>query len=516
MAIKLLQPWNGFAVGTILNNGDRATEAALVANFTATFDLTNGTPYVPNAPFSNGASSGSIVATSAGTLLTNTTSLAGSYKAPLVGGMAGQLPVQFWHKRRKWLNRFRDQASTLIAQTGGVTKVDDTTDPFAARAPGAAYPTNHGTSPVLVIPSGGAVTAVDNTTAGAAQNLTGQNIYVWFKVLPGGAVGPGAITLVVRLFDTTGTPNPNGANYLSASSTNWNPTNEWQCIGFAIEDFVTPAGTPPVITSITHAAVRFGGISTATQIELGGIMFHPKTANRGAVIIGFDDCRADTFTDAADELINRGIPAVLYPGALNAVVRSSVDQFQMSVTELERLVRTHGWQFAYQAFSTENPAGFTADMAVQELSQLRALVDAFGFPGSITESWFSNVGPNNPEFRAAMKQAAPSTRGYNIPSGGSITARSAIPETLPIADPIYVRAFGVDLNSHTLANLTQFVDFTIQNKGLAIFVFHGVSASNGTQFAKYTGLLDYLVANDATVDTVTFDNLVERQRAFGL
>lgn len=453
---------------------------------------------------------------SADSLISVSTSLAGNYKAPLIGGMAGQLPVQFWHKRRKWLNRFNTAAAMSIAQTGGVTKSDDTTDPFAARSPATAFPGNHGSSPKLTIPVSGAVTAVDTTTAGPAQNLTGMNVYVWFKVLAGGAVGPGSITLVLRLFDTTGTPNPNGTNYLGASTTNWNPTNDWQCIGFAIEDFITAGGTPPSITSITHAAARFGGISTATEILMGGIFFHPKTANRGAAIIGFDDCRADTWTDAADALIDRGIPAVLYPGALKAVVRSSVDQFQMNVTQLERLVRTHGWQFAYQAFSTENPVSFTADMAAQELSQLRALVDAFGFPGSITESWFSNVGPNNAEFRAAMKQAAPSTRGYNIPSGGSITARSAITETLPIADPIYVRAFGVDLNSHTLANLTAFVDFAIQNKGLAIFIFHGVSAAASTQFAKYIGLLDYLVANDATIDTPTYDNLIERQRAFGL
>lgn len=469
----------------------------------------SGPPWVVDIPPGAGGAS-------ANALMSVSTDLAGSYKAPLVGGVAGELPVQFWHKRRKWLNRFRDAASTLTAVTGAVTKADDSTDPFAARSAASAFPANHGVSPVLTIPASGAVTAVDNTTAGAAQNLTGMNVYVWFKVLPGGAVGPGAITLVVRLFDTTGTPNPNGANYLAASTTNWNPTTEWQCIGFAIEDFITTAGTPPVITSITHAAVRFGGISTPTQIALGGIFFHPKTANRGAVILGFDDCRADTWTDAADALVDRGLPAVLYPGALKAVLRSSVDQFQMNVQQLERLVRTHGWQFGYQAYSTENPSSFTADMAAQELSQLRALANALGLPGKQAESWFSNVGPHNPEFRAAMKKGSPSTRGYNIPSGGSITARSAIPETLPIADPLYVRAFGVDLNAHTLANLTAFVDFAIQNKGLAIFIFHGVSAAASTQFAKFTGLADYLVTNEATVDTLTFDHLVERQRAFGL
>lgn len=469
----------------------------------------SGPPWVVDIPPASGGAS-------ANALMSISTDLAGTLKAPLAGGQAGFLPLQFWPKRRKWLNRFRDAANTLTAITGAVTKSDDTTDPFCARAPLAAFPTNHGTSPVLNIPASGAVTAVDNTTAGTAQNLTGQNIYVWFKVLPGGAVGPGAITLVVRLYGTSGTPNPNGADYLAASTTNWNATNEWQCIGFAIEDFITTGGTPPAITAITHAAVRFGGISTPTQIELGGVMVHPKTATRGSVIIGFDDFRSDTWTDAADPMIERGLPGVLYPGALKAVARSSVDKFQMNLLQMERLVRTHQWQAGYQALSTENPVGFTADMAVQEIAQLKVLMSALGMPGSLAESWFSNVGPHNAEFRAAMKLLAPSTRGFNIPSGGSITARSCITETLPIADPLYVRAFGIDLNAHTLANLTAFIDFAIQTKGLALFVLHGVSAAASTQYAKFTGMLDYCVTNDATVDTITWDNLIERQRAFGL
>lgn len=50
MTIKLLRAWNGFAVGTILNNGDGATEAALVANGTATFNVSTlgGAAYQAN------------------------------------------------------------------------------------------------------------------------------------------------------------------------------------------------------------------------------------------------------------------------------------------------------------------------------------------------------------------------------------------------------------------------------------------------------------------------------------
>lgn len=49
--IKLLRAWNGYAAGTVLNSGDGATEAALVANGTATFNVTGGLANQPNAPY---------------------------------------------------------------------------------------------------------------------------------------------------------------------------------------------------------------------------------------------------------------------------------------------------------------------------------------------------------------------------------------------------------------------------------------------------------------------------------
>lgn len=51
MAVKLLAPYNGLPTGTIMNTGDQATEAALVSRLLATFNLSGGTPYVPNAPY---------------------------------------------------------------------------------------------------------------------------------------------------------------------------------------------------------------------------------------------------------------------------------------------------------------------------------------------------------------------------------------------------------------------------------------------------------------------------------
>jgi hypothetical protein len=54
MTIQLLQTWNGVPAGVILSTGDAATEAALVANGTASYTTTTGNPYVPNDPYSAG------------------------------------------------------------------------------------------------------------------------------------------------------------------------------------------------------------------------------------------------------------------------------------------------------------------------------------------------------------------------------------------------------------------------------------------------------------------------------
>ena len=51
MTVRLLRAWNGYATNSVLTL-DSATEAALVANYTASADLTGGTTGVNNAVFS--------------------------------------------------------------------------------------------------------------------------------------------------------------------------------------------------------------------------------------------------------------------------------------------------------------------------------------------------------------------------------------------------------------------------------------------------------------------------------
>lgn len=50
MTVKLLRDWNGNPVNTLLTLGS-ATENALTASFTATFNLSGGIAYSPNNPY---------------------------------------------------------------------------------------------------------------------------------------------------------------------------------------------------------------------------------------------------------------------------------------------------------------------------------------------------------------------------------------------------------------------------------------------------------------------------------
>ena len=450
----------------------------------------------------------------AATLVTPANVSAGSFSAPLISGPSAPPPT-FWPKKRS-LGIFTTAAAALTALTGGATKADDTTDPFIGNTSASAFPANMGTSPVISLGSGGAVTAIPSAASLAAMDLTGHNVYLAFKVMPGGPTGPGSVSAGVRLY-TGAAPNASSANYLQCTRSNWNPSAEWQVLSFAIEDF-TAVGTATLgdITTITHAGVRLGGVSVATQIVLGGFWICPKNLGKGGIVIAFDDCRADTWTDAAYELAKRGFPGTLFPGAVASVLRAGVDQFQMNVAHLQKLCRLHGWQIASQAYSTESPA-FNSDQAQAEMQSQRALWVALGLNGGGAGSYFSNNTVSDQDWKAARRSNFPmGMRGFNIGSSGGITAKSVLPETYPIADPNYVTALGVDLNANTLADLTNFAGYTAASKGLGIFVFHAISSANATQFAKFTGLLDYLDTNRATLETCTYERAIQQGYAFPL
>ncbi|WP_431266246.1 hypothetical protein ACQ859_13760 [Roseateles chitinivorans] len=451
---------------------------------------------------------------STSTLVTPPDVVAGAFDLPLISGPSAPPPT-FWPKRRN-LGLFTTAAATPTALTGGATKADDTSDPYIGNTASSAYPANMGTSPRITLGSGAAVTAIPAGAPLPALNLTGCNVYLAFKVLPGGASGPGSITAGIRLY-TGGTVNASGGNYLQCTRVNWNATLEWQVLGFAIEDF-TAFGNAQLsdIAAITHAGARLGGVSVGTQILLGGVFVCPKQLNRAAAVIAFDDCRADTWTDASFELAKRGFPGTLFPGAVAAMLRAGPDQFQMSVAQMQKLCRLHGWQVASQAWSTENPP-FGGDQAMSEMASQRALWVALGVNGGGMGSYFSNNSPNALDWKAARRTNFPmGMRGFNVGASGSITAKVVLPETFPIADPNYVTALGIDLNVNTGADLINFASYAAASRGLAIFVFHVIPSGNAAQFAKFTGLLDYLDSRRDAIEVCTYERAIQQGYSYPL
>lgn len=443
-------------------------------------------------------------ATTAATLVAPQPVAAGSYPTPLMVGSDAS-PPRFFNKKRN-LGIFTTYALAQKTLTGGATGTDETSDAWTGNTPGLAYPANNGTSPLLTVGSGGAFTIIPSATALAAQDLTNCNVYIAFRVLPGGAVGPGSVNMGVRLY-TGATVNPGSTNYLSVARTNWNPTFEWQILGFNVED-LTAVGTATLgdITQITHAAIRGGGTTVSTQIEVGQIFYCPKQLTKGAVVLAFDDCRADTWTQACYEMDKRGFVGTLFPGALATVLRPATDQFQLSVSQLQKMVRSKDWQCGGQAWTTEDPT-WTVDTAMSDMAQLRGFMRRLALWGGKIGSFFSNYSTNRTEGKPAFQVNFPwGMRGFNIGADGGITAKAVLPETFPIADPNYITALGIDLNANSLAALTTFLGYVATGKALGILVFHAVDSSNSTQFAKFTGILDYLDANRATIEV----NVLER------
>lgn len=443
----------------------------------------------------------------AASLVTPASVAAGSFAAPLLVGNDAP-PLSFFNKKKS-LGIYSTAAAAHKTLTGGATLLDDYLDAFTGNTPGGTYPNNNGVSPVMRIGSGGAATVIPSTTAGSAQDLTGCNVYIRFRVLTGGTKGPGSVNMGIRLY-TGSTVNSGSANYLSCAVTNWNPTFEWQTLGFAIEDFAA-VGTATLgdITAITHAGARCGGISTTTDIELGDIFFCPKQLTKGAVVLAFDDCRADTWTQAKFELDKRGFVGTLFPGAIASVLRPATDQFQMSVNQVQKTCRAFGWQIAGQAWDSESPT-YTVDSAMSAMAQQKGFFKRLGLWGSKVASYFSNYGPDVLEAKPAFQANFPwGMRGFNIGADGGITAKAVLPEVFPIADQNYIRALGVDLNANSLSALTAFLGYAAASKGLAILVFHGVDSSNATQFAKFTGVLDWLDTNRATTEVATLERFVQ-------
>ena len=417
------------------------------------------------------------------------------------------------------LGGFPRQKTLFLPQNGNYTTANtnatvtlDYSDPFVgdtfqASNAGAGGAATNGQSLSMNLTASGSIAHVIPTVANAvAHDLTGHNVYITFKVISGGGFNMSG--MAVRLFDTT-TPNINGANYLNKTMTypDYNRVRNgvWETFAFPIEAFGA-VGTGANLAAITHASVRVATQSGAAQVLIGRVFVAPKTLSRGAVTIGFDDCRADTWVYGARYMNQRGMPGVIYPGAIANIVKGNVDQFQMNIGQLKKLQDYYGWQIAAQAWDSENPND-TLEQFSAKMSALTAFWDANGWDGEADGSYFSNVSLGSTR-DAVFRKAFRTMRSYQIYSATEMAGYNG--ECVPIADPYNLHGFGINLATMTFADIQGVIDRAIARKTHVNLVFH----------ESYTGLFDqiinYIDANRATLDVVTPDQLIFKARAGAL
>lgn len=422
------------------------------------------------------------------------------------------------YPRRRNLHAWKSASDiNFRLAAGAASATDDYSDPIvgepyqASNAGAGGAPTN-GRSIRVGWGAGGIGVVGSKAILPAAVDVSGKNIYLQFKLLSGSSANLG---LTVRLF-STGVPSgtASGADYHIGEFCLQNGANivagAEHTIAIPIEAF-TAVGAGATLTAITHVYFAVNG-ATAGALLLRDIFCCPRVLSRGVVTIGFDDCRADTWTDAARYMQQYGMPGVLYPGAVGLVIRQNLDQFQMSLAQMRHLQDRYGWQIAAQAWDTENPdvvnPAETLQQFAAKLSAMQQFYRAQKWTGGKSGSFFSNVSKGGAR-DAVFYKAFQTMRSYAIKSVG-ITP-SVMPECVPIADPMNLISFGMDTSIHTVALTSALVDRAIAQKGVVRFVFHGVT----TATANFTGLIDYIAARqaDGTLDVMTEKQLIDTARA---
>ncbi len=416
-------------------------------------------------------------------------------------------PVVGYPRRKNLATFFSPTSVNTVINSGNISVTSDYTDPFIGEAWNASNSSAGGAATNGQSMRVGWIANSDVVVARAtaitnADDITGKNIYIQLKLVSG--VPPD--NLRVRLY-TAGQLGSTSTNYWQAEilyphGGTLKTGQYWQTFAVPAANF-TAVGTPGAITGIVSAGVQVVGTSAGAFL-LGDIFSCPNLLTKGAVIIGFDDCRSDTWFAAARTMVNRGLVGVCYPGAIASVIRSSPDEFQMTLNQLRRMQNDYGWQIASQAWDSENPNDTLPDFAAK-MSAMRAFYEAEGLRGGADGSYFSNVSLGSAR-DYTFRQCFRTMRSYTIWSAAQVGSVRA--ECTPTPDPYNLQAFGVDTTVHTAAHMQTLVDQAIAKKGVMRFIFHGITESNAT----LVGLLDYLDAQRANVDVMTEAQLQDRQR----
>ncbi len=431
---------------------------------------------------------------------------------PLAGNMNGALyPLRTPGQTICWFDTAANARviNTTGGDVGSLTISNDTTDPIIGTNAVKASITASGGGAGMLLP------AIGNTNT-AGVDVSNRNIEIAVKVT--GTTSPTALSL--RIYDATtavgsivDTTTPyhvctafiQGGQGQSSASGHYLPIGIWTVLSLPIEKF-TAVGGGANLSAIVAASMKItnaGVAGVATSIEIGTITARKKALTRGCVVLGFDDCKQEAFQVFLPVMAKYGFPGVLYPGAPGNDLETGLipSSSHLTANDWHLLQDIHGWQVGSQAYMTEAPTGYSNDQFQQELQSIHMFYRGLGVYGSADGSYFSGIsagGTYDKEFRKAFR----TMRMYT----NFVDANDPLCECAPFADPMYVRAYGLNDNQ-TITGIQKYIQQAIDTKGIAVLVWHGADATINTAFAAMCAFLD---THRDVVEVCTMDGVIQR------
>lgn len=419
---------------------------------------------------------------------------AGSLTAPLLGARSHMTPILYPKKKR--ISLFDLKANTAVPASGLYTDVagNPLTGPTALQISRVVG----GLGAFFTGAANSSLTPID---------VTNGIISITFRPISDFA---NLTTFGIQIFSTSDPVTPGAAyhqlNFIFQGFEHYGEGGSWATWSASIEEFSAVGGGAD-LRNIRMAAVQMTNTAAVNGnpalIQMGAIDFMPRTLKRGVVILGFDDCRQDTWDNVLPKMARYGFPGVLYPGAFGFVLGQLTQLTQAQIIQLQD---AHDWQVAGQAMTTENPGAMTDAAFEATFSQRANMMAGLGLYDSGDGSWFSSVDPQNQQNRTvSLRKFFRSMRIYRNFALAAGDPPMTCGETMPPGDPFLLRCFGVNTAANSAAQLIGVARQAADTKGIAIIVWHNLSAAD----APFDALMTYLDANRDILEVCTMTRAVE-------
>lgn len=382
--------------------------------------------------------------------------------------------------------------------TGGVVDINDTTD-FALgdRSIKLTATTSSATD---VAAGAGGLTPID---------VTGMVPVIWLKVENVAAItnlrlwiGEGVTpdAYVWQIKETSDWPWVADASGASAG-------DGWYRISLPYGKTVQN-GTPPVdLSVIDYVRLEMSADGTGTAVvHWGGLGFaavQDEFAN-GVITLRMDDLLASQYDTVAPILDKYGYSCTAY--AIAQTLRDGPVAFPdyCTLDQAHKLEELHGWEIASHAnaLAVHNQVanqGGAGDNGYTAYTSNDQLLDMY----AVRQYLFDN-GFRAPHHFAYPQGAWDSVVRANVRKlfTTGMTMNSPTYETIPVSEPSKIRSIVIT-NTHTLANVQDFVDEIKAGKDWGVICFHDIVASPSTTYqwstADFEDLIDYIAAQGVPV-----------------